>query len=144
MERIGQPDEVYRRIDCTLVVTEKSVCENCAKLRKTMQKIQERILAGMNSVKIMHASKKILIEKVNQQRKVIKRQNEVIVSLKDRLKEKIGKEEEEVSDEIANIAHTVAKGINNKDINISTLHPIFQELIRIQTEKPNGTRYHPM
>ena len=60
------------------------------------------------------------------------------------MKEKIGKEEEEVSDEIANIAHTVAKGINNKDINISTLHPIFQELIRIQTGKPNGTRYHPM
>jgi len=144
MEKIGQPDEIYRRVDCTLVVTGKSICENCAKLRKTMQKIQERILAGTNSVKVMHASKEVLIEKVNQQRKVIKGQNEIIIDLKNHLKEKVKREEEEVSDEIANIAHTVTKGVISKDINISTLHPIFQELIRIQTGKPNGTRYHPM
>lgn len=144
MEQIGQSDEIYRRIDCTLVVTEKSICENCAKLRKTMQKIQKRILAGTNSVKVMHASKEILIEKINQQRKVIKEQNGIIIDLKDCLKEKFGKEEEEVSDEIANIAHTVTKNVLSKNIDISALHPIFQELIRIQTEKPNGTRYHPM
>ena len=144
MERIGQPDEVYRRVDCILVVTKTSICENCAKLRRTMQKIQKRIIAGTNSVKTMHSSKKILIEQVDQQRKVIKQRNERIIDLKDRLKEKIEKEEAAASDEIADIAYTVTKNIINKSIDISALHPIFQELIRIQTGKPNGTRYHPM
>ncbi|RIA89067.1 hypothetical protein C1645_738919 [Glomus cerebriforme] len=143
MERIGQPDEVYRRIDCTLVITEKiekTTCENCEKLRKTLQKIQQRILNRINSIKVTHASKEIFIEKVNQQRKTIKKQNKIIIDLKDHLKEKIEREEE-VSDEIANIAHIVSK---SKNIDTSTLHPIFQELIHIQTGKPNGTRYHPI
>ncbi|EXX64530.1 hypothetical protein RirG_141830 [Rhizophagus irregularis DAOM 197198w] len=144
MERIGQPDKVYRRIDCILVITEKNICKNCAKLRKTLQKIQQRILSGTNSIKVTHASKETLIKKVSQQRKIIKEQNNIIIDLKDHLKEKIEREEEEASGEIANIVHTVTKGIINKDINISAFHPIFQELIRIQTEKPNGTRYHPM
>ena len=65
MERRGQPDEIYRRIDCTLVVTKKGICENCAKLRNTMHKIQKRILDGTNSAKVMHTSKEILMEKVN-------------------------------------------------------------------------------
>ncbi|UZO01507.1 uncharacterized protein OCT59_012605 [Rhizophagus irregularis] len=144
MERIGQPDEVYRRIDCILVITEKNICKNCAKLRKTLQRIQQRILSGTNSIKVTHASKETLIKKVSQQRKIIKEQNNIIIDLKDHLKEKIEREEEEASGEIANIVHTVTKGIINKDIDISAFHPIFQELIRIQTEKPNGTRYHPM
>lgn len=144
MERKGQPDEIYRKIDCTLIVTKKNICENCAKLRNTMYKIQKRILAGTNSAKVIHASKEILMEKVDKQRKIIKGQNEIIVSLKERLKEKIEKEEVEVSDEMANITHIVTKDIINKNINLSALHPIFQELIRIQTGKPNGTRYHPM
>jgi hypothetical protein len=67
LEKRGQYDEVYQRVDCTLVVTKKSICENCAKLQNTMHKIQIRILAGIKSAKIMHASKEILIEKVNQQ-----------------------------------------------------------------------------
>lgn len=67
MEKIGQPDERYRRVDCILVVTNISTCENCSKLRKTLQKIQKRIIAGTNSAKIMHASKEILKEKVDQQ-----------------------------------------------------------------------------
>jgi hypothetical protein len=67
LKKRGQSDEVYRRIDCILVVTKKSICKNCAKLQNTMHKIQIRILAGIKSAKIMHASKEILIEKVNQQ-----------------------------------------------------------------------------
>ncbi|RIA93618.1 hypothetical protein C1645_819138 [Glomus cerebriforme] len=78
---MGQPDEIYQRIDCTLIVKEETS------------------------------------------------------------KEKI--EKEEISDNIANIVHTVAKDVINKSINISTLYPIFQELIRIQI-KQNGIRYHPM
>jgi hypothetical protein len=144
MERKGQLDEAYRRIDCTLIVTKKNICENCAKLRNTMYIIQKRILAGIHSAKTIHASKEILIEKVNKQRKIIKGQSELIVSLKECLEEKIKKEEVEVSDKIANITHIITKDVINKNINFSTLHPIFQELIRIQTGKPNGTRYHPM
>ena len=109
-----------------------------------MQQIQRRISAGVNPVKVTHASKEILIEKVNKQRKIIKGQSEIIVSLKERLEEKIKKEEVEVSDKIANITHIIIKDVINKNINFSTFHPIFQELIRIQTGKPNGTRYHPM
>ena len=100
MERIGQPDEVYRRIDCMLVITEKNICKNCAKLRKTLQKIQQRILSGTNSIKVTHASKETLIKKVSQQRKIIKEQNNIIIDLKVRLKEKIEREEEEASGEI--------------------------------------------
>ncbi|GET64270.1 hypothetical protein GLOIN_2v1787182 [Rhizophagus irregularis DAOM 181602=DAOM 197198] len=100
MEKKGQPDKIYRRIDCTLVVTKKNICENCTKLQNTIG------------------------------------QNEIIVGLKERLEEKIKKEEVEVSDNIANITHIVTKDVINKNINFSTLHPIFQELIRIQTGKP--------
>ena len=96
------------------------------------------------NIKITYALKEILIEKVNNQQKVIKKQNELIANLKDHLHKKIKNEEEEVSNEIANVAYTVAKNVINKNIDISSLHPIFQELICIQTEKSNGTRYHPM
>ncbi|RIA93462.1 hypothetical protein C1645_819313 [Glomus cerebriforme] len=107
MEKMGQPDKIYQRIDCTLVVKEKT----------------------------MHASKKILIGQVNQQRKTIKLQKELIIDLKKCLKEKIEKEEEvsDNIDNIANIAHIVAKDIINKSIDFFTFHPIFQELIHIQT-----------
>ncbi|PKC55765.1 hypothetical protein RhiirA1_402648 [Rhizophagus irregularis] len=83
-------------------------------------------------------------KKVNQQQKIIKEQNETIIDLKDRLQEKIGKEEKQVSDKIADIVHTVARDVTSKNVDISAFHPIFQELIRIQSGKPNGTRYHPM
>ena len=95
MEKIGQPDEIYRRIDCTLVVNEENVCKNCIKLKKTIQQIQRRILEKVNT-KTTYASKEILIEKVNNQQKVIKEQNELIANLKDRLHKKIKNEEEEV------------------------------------------------
>jgi hypothetical protein len=127
MEQIGQPDEVYRRIDCTLIITEKNICENCARLRKTLQRIQQRILSGTNSIKVTHASKETLIKKVSQQRKIIKEQHNVIIDLKDRLKEKIEREEEEASGEIANIAHTITKNVINKDIDISAFHPPYKK-----------------
>ena len=71
------------------------------------------------------------MEKVNYQRKTVKKQNEIITDLKDRLKEKIEKEEEEVLDKIADVIHTVTKNVINKNVDISALHPIFQELIHI-------------
>ena len=45
---------------------------------------------------------------------------------------------------MSKITHTVIENVTNKNIDISDLHPIFQELIRIQSENSNGTRYHPM
>lgn len=73
MERIGQPDKIYWRIDCILVVIKTNICENCIKLRKIMQKIQKRIITGTNSVKTMHVSKEILTEKFDQQQKIIRK-----------------------------------------------------------------------
>ncbi|RHZ74154.1 hypothetical protein Glove_227g110 [Diversispora epigaea] len=48
-----------RTIDCTLVVRENAICENCFKLKKTLQQIQQRILTGVNSTKTIYASKEI-------------------------------------------------------------------------------------
>ncbi|RHZ87681.1 hypothetical protein Glove_33g145 [Diversispora epigaea] len=144
MENIGLPNELYRRIDCTLVVKENVICERCSKLKIIMKQIQQRNLLGVNSKKIIHASKEILVEKINLQQKIIKNQNKLISKLRDRLYKKVENEENEVSNEISNIIHNVSEKVGNKSIDISNYHPIFQELIRIQTEKPKGTRYHPM
>ncbi|UZO22600.1 uncharacterized protein OCT59_014960 [Rhizophagus irregularis] len=119
LERRGQSDKAYRRIDYKNFGWDKfHKSDACIK---------------RNSYK-----------KVNQQQKIIKEQNETIIDLKDRLQEKIGKEEKQVSDKIADIVHTVARDVTSKNVDISAFHPIFQELIRIQSGKPNGTRYHPM
>jgi hypothetical protein len=109
-----------------------------------MQQIRRRFLTGTNSKKIVHASKDLLVEKVKEQRKVIYTQNEKISNIKKYLEQRVEKEEVEVSDEMANVIHDVAKNFTSKNIDISDFHPIFQELIRIQTGKSNGTRYHPM
>ena len=53
-------------------------------------------------------------------------------------------EGEKVSDELGQIAQKVANEITENKIDISSLNPIFQELIRIQSEKANGVKYHPM
>ncbi|RHZ49985.1 hypothetical protein Glove_508g41 [Diversispora epigaea] len=143
-ENISLSNEAYRQIDCTLIVKENYICENCLKLKKTLQQIQRRNLSGIIPTKIVYASKEILIEKINLQRKTIKKQNELISNLKDLLNKKIEKEENNVSNEIANIAHVVSEKVKNNDIDISNFHPIFQELIRIQSGKSKGTRYHPM
>ena len=45
---------------------------------------------------------------------------------------------------MAKIVHTITESVTNKTTDISNLHPIFQELIRIQSGKPNETRYHLM
>lgn len=60
LENKGKPDEIYRRVDCCLLVDKNGACENCKKLRKTMIKIRNRFLAGTKSVKINHASQEIL------------------------------------------------------------------------------------
>jgi len=144
LENKGQPNEVYRHTNCMLIVKDNNVCENCQKIHKTIGQIHRRILAGVNSVKTIHASKEILIEKIDYQRKVIKAQNITITNVKNCLQKKIEKEEEEISDEMAKIVHTITESVTNKTTDISNLHPIFQELIRIQSGKPNETRYHPM
>uniref|UniRef100_U9UM52 Uncharacterized protein n=1 Tax=Rhizophagus irregularis (strain DAOM 181602 / DAOM 197198 / MUCL 43194) TaxID=747089 RepID=U9UM52_RHIID len=57
---------------------------------------------------------------------------------------KIEEEGGEISDEMEKIAYTATENVTSKNIDISNFHPIFQELICIQSEKPNGVRYHPM
>jgi lysyl-tRNA synthetase class I len=144
MENKDQSDEIYRRIDCTIVVIEKNICKNCDKLKKILKQIQQRISTGINSTKMVHASKEILINKVNKQQTIIKKQKKLINNLNEHLNKRIEKEEVEVSNEFANIIYNVSEKVINKKIDSSNLHPIFQELIRIQTGKSKGTRYHPM
>ena len=54
------------------------------------------------------------------------------------------KEEEEVSEELGQIAQNVANRVVNNQVDISSFHPIFQELIKVQSGKANGVKYHPM
>ncbi len=70
MENQGKPNEIYRQIDCHLLVNSIDICENCKKLKNTMTQIHKRFLAGTNFVKTDHASNELLAETIQQQRKV--------------------------------------------------------------------------
>ncbi|RIA89856.1 hypothetical protein C1645_738304 [Glomus cerebriforme] len=142
LENKSQPNEVYRHINCVLIVKKNNVCENCQKVYKIIQQIHRRFLSGVNSVKTIHVSKEILTEKIDYQRKIIKEQNLTITNIRNSLQKKIEEEGGEISDEMEKIANAATEYVTNKNIDISNLHPIFQELIRIQSRKPNGIRYH--
>ncbi|CAJ0751439.1 9385_t:CDS:2 [Entrophospora sp. SA101] len=60
LENKGKPNEIYRRVDCHLLVDLKGACENCKKLKNTLIKIRSRYLTGTKSVKTNHASQEIL------------------------------------------------------------------------------------
>ena len=64
--------------------------------------------------------------------------------MQERLQQKIENEEEAVSDDLDQIAREVANRVTKNEVDISTFSPIFQELIRIQSGKAKGIRYHPM
>lgn len=113
-------------------------------MHKIIQQIHRRFLSGVNSVKTIHASKEILIKKINHQCKIIQEQNLTITNIRTCLQKKIEEEGGEISDEMEKIAYTATENVTSKNIDISNFHPIFQELICIQSEKPNGVRYHPM
>jgi len=61
-----------------------------------------------------------------------------------RLQEKFESEQEEVSDELACVAEDVAKQVREDKLDLTELNPIFKELLRVQSGKPKGLRYHPM
>jgi hypothetical protein len=64
--------------------------------------------------------------------------------LQDQLQQKVKNEGKEVSEDLGEIAQEVASRVIKNEIDISSLCPIFQELIRIQSGKAKGIRYHPM
>jgi flagellar biosynthesis/type III secretory pathway protein FliH len=64
--------------------------------------------------------------------------------LQERLQQKVESEEEAVSDDLGQIAREVASKVIKNEVDISTFSPIFQELIRIQSGKAKGIKYHPM
>ena len=64
--------------------------------------------------------------------------------MQEQLQQKIENEEEAVSDDLGQIAREVASRVTKNEVDISTFNPIFQELIRIQSGKAKGIRYHPM
>uniref|UniRef100_U9TUF1 Uncharacterized protein n=1 Tax=Rhizophagus irregularis (strain DAOM 181602 / DAOM 197198 / MUCL 43194) TaxID=747089 RepID=U9TUF1_RHIID len=144
LENQGQSNEAYRRIDCDLLIKDMDICQNCQKLRNTLIKIRNRNLTGVSSIKVSHASQEVLIEKVQLQRKKIIKQNQIIHTLQDQIQQKIENEEEEVSEDLGQIAQEISKRVAKNVVDISTYSPIFQELIRIQSGKSNGIKYHPM
>ena len=64
LENKGQPNEAYRHTNY-MIVKDNNVCKNCQKIHKTIGQIHRRILAGVNSVKTVHAFKEILIKKID-------------------------------------------------------------------------------
>jgi len=54
-----------------LLINEINICQKYQKLKDTLIKIKNQILAGTLSTKISHASQEILAKKVQLQRKVI-------------------------------------------------------------------------
>ncbi|PKC16275.1 hypothetical protein RhiirA5_477019 [Rhizophagus irregularis] len=128
LENRSQPHEAYRRLDCYLLVAEVNICENCKKLKDTLIKIKNRNLMNDLPVKVTHASQEILSKKVQFQRKKIANQNQTIHTLQNRIKQKVEDEGEKVSEELYQIAQDISR----------------KELIRVQSGKANGVRYHPM
>ncbi|PKC62132.1 hypothetical protein RhiirA1_465563 [Rhizophagus irregularis] len=144
LENRSQPHEAYRRLDCYLLVAEVNICENCKKLKDTLIKIKNRNLMNDLPVKVTHASQEILSKKVQFQRKKIANQNQTIHTLQNRIKQKVEDEGEKVSEELYQIAQDISRKVVKNEIDLSSLNPIFQELIRVQSGKANGVRYHPM
>lgn len=64
--------------------------------------------------------------------------------MRDKLQQKIEDNEEKMSEELNQVAQKISNEVMENKIDISSFNPIFQELIRIQSEKVNGVRYHPM
>jgi hypothetical protein len=76
--------------------------------------------------------------------KKITKQNQIIHTLQDQIQQKINNEEEKVSENLSQIAQEVSSRVAKNEVDISTFSPIFQELIRIQSGKAKGVKYHPM
>ncbi|UZN99340.1 uncharacterized protein OCT59_000618 [Rhizophagus irregularis] len=95
-------------------------------------------------VKVAHTFQEILSKKVQFQRKKIANQNQTIHTLQNRIKQKVEEEGEKVSEELYQIAQDISRKVVKNEIDLSSLNPIFQELIRVQSGKANGVRYHPM
>ncbi|GBC04638.1 hypothetical protein RclHR1_00580003 [Rhizophagus clarus] len=103
LENKNLPNEAYRHVDCKFIIKDGNICENCQKIYKTMQQIHRRFLAGVNSTKTVHASKEILIEKIECQKKLIKTKSVTIANIRSCLQKKIEKEEGEISDKMSTI-----------------------------------------
>ncbi len=71
LENKGRPNELYRRVDCSLFVYTGSICINCNKLLNTLGQIRGRHVTGVQAVKISHASEAMLVQTVHDQRKVL-------------------------------------------------------------------------
>ncbi|RHZ46935.1 hypothetical protein Glove_603g8 [Diversispora epigaea] len=146
LENQGQFNEAYRKIDCDLLIMEMNICQNCQKIKNTLIQIQIRNQnhTNVSSIKTNHASREILTEKIQLQRKKIKDQNQILQTLQDKLQLKIENEKEEVSEDLGQIAEEISIKVAKHEVDISTFNPIFQELIRIQSGKAKGVKYHPI
>ncbi|RIA93246.1 hypothetical protein C1645_819673 [Glomus cerebriforme] len=115
-------------------------------IKRTLSEINETI-HYVSMAKICIGQKTKGFEQVVKLRGIhlkIANKNQIIHTLRAKLQKKIEDDEEKVSEELNQVAQKISKEVMENKINISSFNPIFQELIRIQSEKVNGVRYHPM
>ncbi|RIB20251.1 hypothetical protein C2G38_2035409 [Gigaspora rosea] len=143
LENKGSKTEAYCRVDCTFFVLNGNICMNCKTLRNTLYKIEKRHANSAQSVKTPYVSREILTELVQNTRKTIRSQKELVKELSERLKLKFEAEEEPISEPLTHIVYNVIEEVKTKKYK-DVPNIILKELIRIQSEKPNGIRYHPM
>uniref|UniRef100_U9T622 Uncharacterized protein n=1 Tax=Rhizophagus irregularis (strain DAOM 181602 / DAOM 197198 / MUCL 43194) TaxID=747089 RepID=U9T622_RHIID len=122
----------------------KQIVKLCDIHLNTLIKIKNRNQTNTLPVKVIYTSQEVLAKKIQLQRKKIVNKDQIIYNLQAQLQRKVEDEEERVSEELSQIAKKVFNKIMENKIDISSFNPIFQELIRIQSEKANGVRYHPM
>ncbi|RIB26061.1 hypothetical protein C2G38_2030552 [Gigaspora rosea] len=143
LENKGSETEAYHRVDCTFFVLNGNICVNCKTLRNTLYKIEKRHANSAQSVKTPYVSREILTELVQNTRKTIRSQKELVKELSERLKLKFETEEEPISEPLTHIVYNVIEEVKTKKYE-DVPNIILKELIHIQSEKPNGIRYHPM
>ncbi|CAG8766935.1 27683_t:CDS:2, partial [Dentiscutata erythropus] len=134
LENKGFETKAYRRVDCIFFVLNRNICINYKTLRNTLYKIEKRHANSAQPVRTPYASREILTKLV--MKKLVK-------ELSERLKLKFEAEEEPISEPLTNIVYNVIEEVKTKKYE-DVPNIILKELIRMQSEKPNGIRYHPM
>jgi hypothetical protein len=70
LENKDSPEECYRHINCELLITFDFMCNNCKKLKETLNKIRLRHQNGVLGKSVAHSSKQLLTEIILKERNV--------------------------------------------------------------------------
>ncbi|GES77572.1 hypothetical protein GLOIN_2v1773882 [Rhizophagus clarus] len=126
------------------VATKIAIERTLSEIEKIINYVLKAKICTGQMTEVAHASQEVLAKKIQLQRKKIANQEQIIHTLQVQLQRKVEEEEEKVSDELGQIAKEVACDVIKKKIDLSSFNPMFRELIKIQSGKANGVRYHPM